>query len=110
MSQWWDRIRTDDAWCSAQILLYYTQDFSAQYVDNFDELPFDVDSVRHHVERLVVASKPWQAWVMDVRSVYRWESPRKTGKWFLIYLVLLYNEHLIGFIVSSHHVWPTEPF
>lgn len=93
-----------------QILLYYTKDFTAQYVDDFDELPFDLDSVRHHVERLVVASKPWQAWVMDVRSVYRWENPKKTGKWLAIYLVLWYTEHLIGFVVSFHHGLSAAPF
>lgn len=93
-----------------QILLYYTNDFTAQYVDDFDELPFDLDSVRHHVERLVVASQPWQAWVMDVRSVYRWENPKKTGKWLAIYLVLWYTEHLIGFVVSFHHGLSAAPF
>lgn len=82
-----------------QILLYYTQDFSAQYIDDFDELPFDLDTSRHHVERLVKASAPWQAWAMDIRSVYRWESPAKTGKWLALYVVLWYTQHLIAFLV-----------
>ena len=37
------------------VLVWYTQDFSAQYIDDFDELPYDIDSVRRHVERIVLA-------------------------------------------------------
>ena len=48
-----------------------------------------------------MASAPWQAWLMDVRSVYRWEDPRKTGKWFVVYLALWYTQHLMGFVVSA---------
>lgn len=43
-----------------QHLLFYTQDFSAQYIDDFDKLPFDIDSLRQQLERLAVASAPWQ--------------------------------------------------
>ena len=72
-----------------------------QYVGDFDELPFDIDSLKNHVERLVVASAPWQSWAMDVRSVYRWENPWITGKWLALYLVLWYTEHMMGFLVSE---------
>lgn len=81
-----------------RILIYHTQDFSAQYVDDFDELPFDIDSLRHHVERLVMASAPWQSWAMDMRSIYRWENPQTTFKWLAIYIFLWYTEHLMGFL------------
>lgn len=37
------------------VIVWYTQDFSAQYIDDFDEIPYDIDSVRRHVERIVVA-------------------------------------------------------
>ena len=37
------------------VLVWYTQDFSAQYIDDFDELPYDVDTVRRHIERIVLA-------------------------------------------------------
>ncbi|KAL8680061.1 MAG: hypothetical protein Q9186_003700 [Xanthomendoza sp. 1 TL-2023] len=42
------------------ILVYYAQDFSAQYIDDFDELPFDIESLQLQVERLAMASAPWQ--------------------------------------------------
>ncbi len=79
--------------------LYYTQDFSGQYVDDFDELPFELDSLKHHAERVVMASTPWQAWAMDVRSVYRWENPTTTGKWLALYSMLWYTQHLTAFLV-----------
>lgn len=81
--------------------MYYTQDFSVQYIDDFDELPFDIDSLRHHIERMAVASAPWQLWAMSVRSVYRWENQYTTGKWLAIYIVIWYTEHIMAFVVSE---------
>ncbi|MCJ1293627.1 hypothetical protein MMC34_005182 [Xylographa carneopallida] len=78
-------------------IIFYTQNFSAQYIDDFEELPFDIDQLRDHVERLVMASAPWQKWVMDVRTIYRWENPRRTGIWLAIYTVLWYFQFEIGF-------------
>lgn len=79
-------------------LVYYTQDFSAQYIDDFEELPFDIDSSKHYVERLVMASAPWQSWAMNVRAVYRWENPQLTAKWFAFYIFLWYTQHIMGFL------------
>ena len=80
--------------------MHYTQDFSAQYVDDFNELPFSVDSSQRYVERLVMASAPWQSWAMNVRAIYRWENPKTTGKWFALYLLLWYTQHVMGFLVG----------
>jgi len=96
-------------------LIYYTQDFSAQYIDDFDELPFDIDSSRHYIERLVMSSAPWQSWAMKVRAVYRWEDPKMTAKWFALYVVLWYTRHIMGFlyfyiiyIVLKNGLYPTS--
>ena len=80
-------------------ILYYTQDFSAQYIDDFNELPFDLDSSRHYLERLLIASAPWQSWAMSVRAIYRWEDPKRTFRWFALYVCLWYTQHMIGFLV-----------
>ncbi|KAL8781068.1 MAG: hypothetical protein Q9194_000575 [Teloschistes cf. exilis] len=80
------------------VLIWYTQDFAEQYIDDFDELPFDVDSLRMHLQRLVMASGPWQTFFMDVRSVYRWEDPKNTAKWFSIYVILWYNQYVVSFL------------
>ncbi|KAL2037723.1 hypothetical protein N7G274_009448 [Stereocaulon virgatum] len=79
-------------------LIYYTQDFSTQYIDDFDELPFDIDSSRHYLERLLIASAPWQSWAMSVRAVYRWEDPKVTGRWLALYLFIWYTEHEMSFL------------
>ena len=78
-----------------------TQRFCAQYIDEHGALPFDADNTRRYVERLLFASAPWQSWAMKVRSVYRWEDPRLTLRWLVLYLVLWYTEHIIGFVVSN---------
>ena len=75
-------------------IIYYTQDFTAQYIDDFDDLPFDIDTLRKHVERIIMASGPWQSWALEVRSVYRWEDSKKTGRWLALYLVLWYTRML----------------
>ncbi|KAL8704655.1 MAG: hypothetical protein Q9201_002189 [Fulgogasparrea decipioides] len=90
--------RTDWFEWLGHILLYYTQDFATQYVDDFDELPFSTESLQLHTERLITASAPWQEFFMSVRSVYRWESPLHTAKWFALYIFLWYTQHLMSFV------------
>ncbi|KAH0547796.1 hypothetical protein FGG08_000053 [Glutinoglossum americanum] len=82
-------------------LLYYTQDFSTQYVDEFVDLPFDVNTLRLYAERVIVASAPWQTWLMHIRSVYRWEDPAETGRWFALFVFLWYNSKIMTFV--SHY-------
>lgn len=41
------------------------------------------------------------AFLIDVRSVYRWENPLVSAKWLALYVCLWYTQHLLGFIVSS---------
>ena len=69
-------------------------------MDDFDDLPYDLDSIRRHIERIVIASAPWQAWAMDVRSVYRWEQPWTTARWLAAYFVLWSTDHIIGFLYA----------
>ncbi|KAI9794504.1 MAG: hypothetical protein M1833_000364 [Piccolia ochrophora] len=82
------------------MIIHYTQDFCVQYIDDFDELPFDVDLLRSHIERLVMASESWQAWLMKVRRVYRWDDPVETGTWFALYLFLWYTQYVMAFLYS----------
>ncbi|MCJ1310694.1 hypothetical protein MMC25_004360 [Agyrium rufum] len=82
------------------VLLYLSQNFSAQYIEEFDELPYDLDALRMCIERVVMASAPWQRWLLNVRAVYRWENPALTGKWFALWTVLWYTEHIMAFLWS----------
>lgn len=83
-----------------QKLLYITHDFTAQYVDDFEELPFDSDTLRRHVERLITVSAPLQAFISDLRRIYRWEDPARTGRWMALYFFLWYISHVMTFFVS----------
>ncbi|KAL9080818.1 MAG: hypothetical protein Q9157_000514 [Trypethelium eluteriae] len=87
----------------ARIMLYYSQDFTSQYIDDFNTLPFNQDTLVRHVERLVMVSAPWQEWILNVRRVYRWEDPQKTGKWLAIMLTVWYYNHMVTFLVISLH-------
>ncbi len=43
-----------------QNLLYYTHRFTVGYVDDFEDLPFSLDALRRHLERLIIVSDPAQ--------------------------------------------------
>ncbi|KAI9787318.1 MAG: hypothetical protein M1816_007666 [Peltula sp. TS41687] len=80
------------------MMLYYTQDFTAQYIDDSNELPVDLGRLKSYVERLVMASAPWQAWCMHVRRVFRWEDPVETVRWLVVYSVVWYTQNMMAFI------------
>ncbi|KAJ9265485.1 hypothetical protein DTO212C5_6678 [Paecilomyces variotii] len=81
-----------------KLLLYHSQPFTARYVDDtLHELDFDTEILAYYIERLVMATEPWQQWAMEMRRLYRWENPKKTGKWFAVFLLLWYTEHIVGF-------------
>jgi hypothetical protein len=52
------------------------------------------------IERLIVATSPFQEFIMTTRRVYRWEHPAETAKYLVIYLVLWYCNLLLPGIVS----------
>lgn len=85
------------------MLLYFSQDFTARYVDEeLDKLSFDTVTLGRYIERLVMATEPWQAWFMELRRLYRWEDPKKTAIWYVIWLGLWYTQHIVGFVVSHY--------
>jgi hypothetical protein len=88
-----------DIWI-AKLALYYTQGFTAQYVDNFEQPVFDIEDFARIAERISMSSAPWQAWLIDVRRVYIWEDPRQTNKWMMLFWILWYTEHIMGFFYA----------
>lgn len=46
-----------------------------------------------------MASQSWQSYFFKLRNIYRWENPRKTGKWFLIFTVLWIADYVVTFIL-----------
>jgi hypothetical protein len=83
-----------------QKLLMISYPFTAQYIDDFDELPFDLDTLRRHVERLIIVSAPLQTFLFEVRRIYRWEDPVRTGGLMALYFFLWYISHIVTFFVS----------
>ncbi|KUJ18508.1 uncharacterized protein LY89DRAFT_582089 [Mollisia scopiformis] len=79
-------------------LLHGSHAFSAQYIDDFQELPFDIDTLRKHVERLIIVSAPVQTLLLDIRRIYRWEKPWRTGKIMALYFILWYMSHIMTFL------------
>jgi hypothetical protein len=88
-----------DVWI-AKLALYYSQAFTAQYIDDFEEPVFDIEDFARIVERISMTSAPWQAWLIDVRRVYSWEDPKRTSKWMILFWTLWYTEHTMGFLYA----------
>lgn len=89
-----------ERWLGYQAL-YHTRGFTARYIDDFEELPFDIEDLSRIVERLVLVSTPWQAWFMSVRQIYTWEDPQRTAKCFALFYFLWYTEHIVGFLYAD---------
>ena len=96
-------------------LIWFTQDYSARYVDEAAGQPFDIDTTRHLVERLVMLSGSWQTFLMKSRAVCRWEDPRVTLRWLALYLFLWYTQYIVSYIygyviylVVRNYYYPTS--
>lgn len=83
------------------LLLYITQDPGTRYIDDSAELPFNQDVLIQNVERIIMASAPWQAWFLRLRKVYRWEDPMLTARWFALWMFIWYLNYTISFVVSN---------
>lgn len=54
-----------------------------------------------NLERLIVASSPFQEFIMTTRRVYRWENRTETTKYLLIFLTLWGLNLLLPGVVRS---------
>ncbi|TVY81863.1 hypothetical protein LSUE1_G007993 [Lachnellula suecica] len=98
-----------------QKLLSGSHGFTAQYIDDFEELPFSPDTLRRHFERLIIVSAPIQTFISDIRCIYRWEDPYRTGTWMALYFFLWYISHIMTFaygyliyLVVMNYYYPTS--
>jgi len=82
-------------------MLYFSGDVVGRYIEPWDQLPAITPSrLQSIIERLTAATGPWQDWMIDLQSIYRWENPKRTGKWLLAYLFFLFTNHMAVFFVS----------
>lgn len=84
---------------AAHILRYAHQDYNTQYFSDVNEVPFDKDILVSHLERLIVASGPWQAWILRLRKLSRWEDPKESAKWFAIWVCIWISNRVISFVL-----------
>ena len=83
------------------LLLWYTRNFTTQYIDDFgDQPPFDVHGMARIVERLALVSAPWQTFFVEVRAVYMWKDKKQTSKWCALFWTLWYTDHIVGFFYA----------
>ena len=86
----------------AHLMLWYTRNFTIQYIDDFgDQPPFDVHEIARIMERFALVSAPWQIFLLEVRSIYLWENKRRTARWCALFWFLWYTEHLVGFVFAK---------
>jgi hypothetical protein len=93
---------TASEWCAntLQLLVFYAQQYGGQYIGYGSDPPApSKETIMPNVERLLVASAPFQELGMTIRRVYRWEQPTETAKYLFIYLALWYFNLLLPGIV-----------
>lgn len=72
-----------------QQLQYYAQQYGGQYIGYGSDPPApSKESIMPNVERVIIASAPFQEFIMTTRRVYRWESPAETSKYLIVYVLL----------------------
>ncbi|PSK36710.1 hypothetical protein B9Z65_1893 [Elsinoe australis] len=69
-------------------------------IDVRPQEPFNKEVCIKYLERILIASAPWQAWFLSVRSIYRWENPRKTLKWAGIWFLIWYLDYVMTFVLG----------
>jgi hypothetical protein len=55
-----------------------------------------------NIERIIVATSPFQEFIMTTRRVYRWEKPAETSKYLVVYILLWYFNLILPGVVSLY--------
>ncbi|KAI4731867.1 hypothetical protein E4T49_00298 [Aureobasidium sp. EXF-10728] len=69
-------------------------------IDYTGQPPFDREASSRFVERILIASSPWQTFFLSLRSLYLWENPAESRKWLAIWLFIWYLDYCITFILA----------
>lgn len=70
------------------------------HIDTAGAPAFDRDVMALYLERILIASAPWQHWFFALRQLYRWEDPGKTGRWLGVWLIVWYLDYNMSFILA----------
>ncbi|KAF2853539.1 hypothetical protein T440DRAFT_505843 [Plenodomus tracheiphilus IPT5] len=83
------------------LLWFYAQIYGGQYIGYGSDVPTpSKETILPNVERLLVATSPFQELIMTTRRVYRWEHPTETAKYLGIYVTLWYFNLLLPGLMS----------
>ncbi|KAI4842504.1 hypothetical protein E4T45_09031, partial [Aureobasidium sp. EXF-8846] len=69
-------------------------------VDFTGQPPFDREASSRFIERILIASSPWQTFFLSLRSLYLWENPAKSRRWLAIWLFVWYMDYIVTFILA----------
>jgi hypothetical protein len=69
-------------------------------VDFTGQPPFDREASSRFIERILIASSPWQTFFLSLRSLYLWENPAKTRKWLAIWIFVWFFDYIVSFILA----------
>ncbi|KAL8772839.1 MAG: hypothetical protein Q9209_002184 [Squamulea sp. 1 TL-2023] len=71
------------------LVLQQAEKYGGHYIGSFAEPPpASQETISASVERLLIASTPWQELVMHIRRIYRWENQKETLAYLLAFLIL----------------------
>ncbi|KAF2811730.1 uncharacterized protein BDZ99DRAFT_508043 [Mytilinidion resinicola] len=75
---------------------------NGQYIGSGSDPPTpSKETILPNIERLIVASSPFQELIMTTRRVYRWENSTETTKYLLIYLTLWYLNLILPGVLAA---------
>lgn len=82
---------------------YVLKDLTINVFGNIDYAShhaFDRKLCQSHLERLAIASAPWQVWFLSLRKLYLWEDPRKTGFWAAVWFLVWWLDFEMTFCMA----------
>ncbi|KAH7378192.1 hypothetical protein DE146DRAFT_701511 [Phaeosphaeria sp. MPI-PUGE-AT-0046c] len=86
----------------SHLLGFYCEMYGGQYVGYGSNPPKpSKETIMPNIERLIIATSPFQEFIMTTRRVYRWENRAETMKYLCIYLILWYINLLLPGILSA---------
>ncbi|KAF2658499.1 hypothetical protein K491DRAFT_652742 [Lophiostoma macrostomum CBS 122681] len=96
------KFETDWQAYSHHLMLYAAHQYGGQYIGYGNSPPVpSKETIMPNIERVLIASAPFQEFIMTMRRVYRWENRRETTKYLLIYLTLWTFDLLLPGMLSA---------
>ncbi|KAA8612749.1 hypothetical protein A1F94_007115 [Pyrenophora tritici-repentis] len=87
---------------TTHLLDYYAHQYGGQYIGSSSSPPIpSKETIMPNLERLIVATSPFQEFLMTTRRVYLWQHPRETAKYLVIYSTLWYLDLLLPGVLSA---------